>query len=860
MKRAAWLMLLAIILVGAALRVADLADIPPGLYHDEAYSGLDALALGRGAGLPIFFEGNGGREPFFIYLHALSLWLLGSSPFALRIPAAFVGIATIPVFFALVRALNAHRAESTGLAVIAAAGLATSYWHLNFSRLGWRTIALPLFACLAFYFLWRARRTRTWRDHLLAGLFLGAGLYTYLAARFLPLVVAAFWSLELFSGMLSRAKHRASQFVIGDVPRQCAWRTWARNAGLVIVTALIVFAPLAFYYVTHPRALFFRINDVTLATEGNPTQAVWSNTQRVLETFYQRGDPEWRHGIARRPLLDWVIGIPFALGLLAALVCWRQPETWFAFLWLGIMFLPTILSRDAPDTQRAIGALPAIYLFVAWGFGAIVDAVKPRSHAARGTRGEPSRASAPIADGGRLRVVVAAVSTTRRSLMLGAALLVLVAGGWITARDYFVAWASDKRAYYDFQGDYADLARWLNSQSANVLLPMELYAESTIHFLTLPRFPATRSVFDLDIVEWNQIAAERSAIVSLPARAGGAFALLRQREVILLNPTPGVEPTLRASADQEEWQDRWGKTLAMVASLPDQDLKSIVQPLPFTPLAADFDRRLNLVGYTLAERRIAPGKPYPVTLYWTSRAPMQENAQVFVHLLDAENKVIAGVDESFASGYHLSLLPQGIVIPDRHWLSTDPALPPGKYALEIGVYLPATDSRLPLWIDGARAPDDRVIIAPLKVSQAANATVTPDHMLDVRFENGIVLAGFNLGSGDVKRGAPLQMTLFWTTSQPIDRDYTIFVHLLDSNERIVAQKDHQPQNGIFPTSIWETGEQVCDQFTLAVPLEAPETLRIAVGLYDARTGQRAPVSGGAQDRVILDVSIGIRVQ
>ena len=71
-------MLLVILLVGAALRVAGLNQLPPGLYHDEAFSGLDAISILRGAGLPIFFEGNGGREPFFIYLHALSIFLFGA--------------------------------------------------------------------------------------------------------------------------------------------------------------------------------------------------------------------------------------------------------------------------------------------------------------------------------------------------------------------------------------------------------------------------------------------------------------------------------------------------------------------------------------------------------------------------------------------------------------------------------------------------------------------------------------------------------------------------------------------------------------------------------------------------------------
>ena len=107
-----WL-LLAILLAGV-LRFWQLDTMPPGFYHDEAYNGLDALALLHGDTFPqfyegwelyaqdahadnppqptrwpLFFEGNYGREPVHIYLMALSIWLLGATPLAIRaVPAA----------------------------------------------------------------------------------------------------------------------------------------------------------------------------------------------------------------------------------------------------------------------------------------------------------------------------------------------------------------------------------------------------------------------------------------------------------------------------------------------------------------------------------------------------------------------------------------------------------------------------------------------------------------------------------------------------------------------------------------------------------------------------------------------------
>ena len=49
--------LLVVLLVAAGLRFWQLGQLPPGLYHDEAYNGLDALSLLQGWTFPQFYEG-----------------------------------------------------------------------------------------------------------------------------------------------------------------------------------------------------------------------------------------------------------------------------------------------------------------------------------------------------------------------------------------------------------------------------------------------------------------------------------------------------------------------------------------------------------------------------------------------------------------------------------------------------------------------------------------------------------------------------------------------------------------------------------------------------------------------------------
>jgi hypothetical protein len=65
--------------------------------------------------------------------------------------------------------------------------------------------------------------------------------------------------------------------------------------------------------------------------------------------------------------------------------------------------------------------------------------------------------------------------------------------------------------------------------------------------------------------------------------------------------------------------------------------------------------------------------------------------------------------------------------------------------------------------------------------------------------------------------------------------------------------DREPQNGNYPSSIWETGEQVRDEYLLAVPTE---NSRIALGLYRADSGERLPVLFNSQPSEHLEFNLG----
>ena len=66
----------------------------------------------------------------------------------------------------------------------------------------------------------------------------------------------------------------------------------------------------------------------------------------------------------------------------------------------------------------------------------------------------------------------------------------------------------------------------------------------------------------------------------------------------------------------------------------------------------------------------------------------------------------------------------------------------------------------------------------------------------------------------------------------MERDYTLFAHVVDANGAIVAQSDHQPQDRRYPTSIWDVNEQVRDEFTLEIPASVPNgKYQVKIGWY-----------------------------
>ncbi|MFN2137714.1 MAG: DUF2723 domain-containing protein [Candidatus Promineifilaceae bacterium] len=126
----------------------------------------------------------------------------------------------------------------------------------------------------------------------------------------------------------------------------------------------------------------------------------------------------------------------------------------------------------------------------------------------------------------------------------------------------------------------------------------------------------------------------------------------------------------------------------------------------------------------------------------------------------------------------------------------------------------------------------------------------------VNFEDKIALLDVELPQKKLEPGGVLPLTLRWQSLAAMDEDYTIFVQVLDADDRLVGQVDAWPLQGTYPTSQWSPGEQISDPYQVQLSADMPPgEYRLQVGLYLLSTLRRLPVidaqGQAVDDKVVI---------
>jgi uncharacterized membrane protein YidH (DUF202 family) len=117
-------------------------------------------------------------------------------------------------------------------------------------------------------------------------------------------------------------------------------------------------------------------------------------------------------------------------------------------------------------------------------------------------------------------------------------------------------------------------------------------------------------------------------------------------------------------------------------------------------------------------------------------------------------------------------------------------------------------------------------------------------ILGWRFGRVAELLGVKVKADSAAAGELLPVRLCWRVLGPTEVDYTVLVHLVGPEESVVASRHTYPGLGSYPSTVWEAGRLFCDLVRIDIPLSLTQTLlyRVEVGLLDANTGARLPVT------------------
>lgn len=356
--------LIFILILASALRLYRLGSFPAGLNADEAALGYNAYSLlltgkdEHGHPWPVNLESFGDFKPaLYAYILIPFIKVLGLTELAVRLPSAIFGILAVLFIYLLVKELITQNC-----ALITAALLAISPWHLHFSRGAWETNVATTFLLIGVWLFIKKR-------FAFCVLSFALSMYTYQSAR----VIAPLLVLGLV--LLYRPKRIITAAVFG----------------------LLLLIPLAYNLITTNAAS--RLSGVGLLADegpvnrakelrgqhadwGSPTSRIFHNrpvlyTIQFLKNYtdhffgdflFVNGDAIQRNKVPETGLLYLTDFIFLGLGIVYLLrTTHHSPLARLVGLWLLIAPVASALTFQTPNALRSQNMIVPLTILVAIG-------------------------------------------------------------------------------------------------------------------------------------------------------------------------------------------------------------------------------------------------------------------------------------------------------------------------------------------------------------------------------------------------------------------------------------------------------------------------------------------------------------
>ncbi len=293
------------------------------------------------------------------------------------------------------------------------------------------------------------------------------------------------------------------------------------------------------------------------------------------------------------------------------------------------------------------------------------------------------------------------------------------------------------------------------------------------------------------------------------------------------------------------------------------DFARVKEPQIEYPMAVDFGGLLRFLGFDLNQEKGMTS----LALYWQPLLPLERDYGIYPFFYDEKGRIIEDTT--------LRPMTTALWYPTSRWkvgeivrMETLPWDVGKDFNVGLGVMegedWRIVEDRLPLEVVTSTLVvssfDEGTALKLLEVQDGQ--PVTPrrsfeppsiPHLLQADLAHKVRLLGYGLSPDTFYPGETLHLTLYWQALAKMEKDYTIFTHLVDKEGQVWGQQDNFPVGGTRPTSGWLVGEIVVDEYDIPVRGDAPPgEYTIEIGMYDMISGERLATFGEEGERLADD--------
>ncbi|PJE51091.1 MAG: hypothetical protein COV29_02345 [Candidatus Yanofskybacteria bacterium CG10_big_fil_rev_8_21_14_0_10_36_16] len=509
--RREWIIILIILAIACFSRLWHLDLIPPSLSGGEAVNANDATKILDAGKYNFASPETSGQNGLYTNFVAGSFYVFGKSAWAMRLVSAIAGILTVWGLFLLTKIIFGRT-----IGFLASFMLATSFWHINFSRIGFGQILEPLLLVFALYFLWHGLRNHHVVPFFISGIFWGLGFYTHVSFRIMPiLIVILIWAYLHYAkkhNEWSKYQNIKQSIKIG--------------ATVMAITAFTAAFPIIWNISAGSADFAGHMKTELIFGSENLLSEFLNNIGKTLTSFNFKGDQSWLHNFSGSPLLLWPIGAFFVVGLIRSIFkCirmkrqhghWSTAQT-LMLSWFMLGMLPSFFVNDAPNSLWLLIVAPVVYIFAAEGMWWFYELLS-REYEYRDSIHKVRHMHRHLSES---------------SIVAGFAIIVLLSAiAFVNSDKYLNKWANHTEVYHAFNQTELEIAQKINRISPDVKKYILVNSEDEIIVDGLP-LPAqtvmffsdtateekqkTKNVFYLTEKEFTETKIERDALI-IPLR------------------------------------------------------------------------------------------------------------------------------------------------------------------------------------------------------------------------------------------------------------------------------------------------------------------------------------------------------